>query len=163
MYTPSHIANFVLRASKEEKRCINIVKLLKLVFLSYGWVRAVLDIRLFEEPFQAWALGPVVPSLYHEFKRFGHNPITSEAFIMRDGSVVAPYIDDNDEIIAVMEKCWNVYKIFTARALVSKTHEPDSPWALHYKNDKNPDIPDDEIKDYFLTTINGYISYAGRP
>lgn len=135
IYTPSHVANFILKAAEDENRDITQFKLLKLVFLLYGWVRAVLDIRLFNEEFEAWKFSPVIPSLYHEFKRFGYYPITSKSVVIDsdDGSLTIPYIDNN-QVITVMQKCWNVYKIFTANALVNKTHEPDSPWAKHYTN-----------------------------
>jgi uncharacterized phage-associated protein len=164
VYTPSHVANFILEKAKNEKRAITQLKLLKLVYLTYGWVRAVLDTRLFDESIQAWKLGPVVPSLYHEFKRFGSEPITEYSVNMDvDGGISRPFLNPNDAVIPVMEKAWDVYKPYTAYALVSKTHEPDSPWVKNYMEGKdNTTIPDEEIKGYFIKKISEYINVASR-
>lgn len=53
---------------------MSLLKLIKLVYLAYGWSIA-LDYRLFDEPIVAWKHGPVIRSLYHEFKHFGAAPI----------------------------------------------------------------------------------------
>ena len=136
--------------------------MLKLVYLTYGWVRAVLDIRLFDEAIQAWKLGPVVPSLYHEFKRFGSDPINEYSVYMdSDGGTSQPFINSHDVAVPVMEKAWDVYKPYTAYALVSKTHEPDSPWAKSYTSEMdNNAIEDEEIKEYFIKKISEYINVA---
>ena len=76
-YTPSHIANFMLSRAENEGRDMSPMKLLKLVYIGYGWALAVLDKKLFDEPFYAWDHGPVVRSLYDEFKHFRASPITS--------------------------------------------------------------------------------------
>lgn len=35
--SPSHVANFILEKAKDEEMDITQLKLLKLVYLSYGW------------------------------------------------------------------------------------------------------------------------------
>lgn len=156
-YTPAHVANFILKRAKEENIKVTQLKLLKLVYLLYGWVLAVLDKKLFDEPIHAWQLGPVIPSLYHEFKRFGSDPIDVCSVHMDkdDGRLSTPFITDDKDIITVMEKAWDTYSPFTAAALVNKTHEPDSPWVKHYKTKHA--IPDDEIKVYFSKKIREYL------
>ena len=41
MYTPSHIANFMLDRAEEDARGLSPMKLLKLVYIGYGWSLAV--------------------------------------------------------------------------------------------------------------------------
>lgn len=162
VFTPSHVANFIIDRAKKERLNITQVKLLKLVYLSYGWVRAVLDRRLFDEPIQACKLGPVVPSLYHEFKRFKSSPVTEFSIYMdENGGFSEPHIPTSDQSVKVIQKAWDVYKPFTASALVNKTYEPDSPWAKYYDQpEKNVIIPDEEIKAYFAKKIREYIEAA---
>lgn len=158
LFTASHVANFILEKAAREKLPVTQLKLLKLVYLVYGWVLAVLDERLFDEPIQAWKLGPVVPSLYHEFKRFGKNPITEKSIYMdEEGQVSYPFLDADESTTLVMTKAWEVYSPFTASALVNKTHEPESPWFKYYtKEAKHIPIPDEEIKEYFVKKISEY-------
>lgn len=159
MYTPQHVTNFILEKAERERLSITPVKLFKLVYLIYGWVLAVLDKRLFDEPIQAWKLGPVVPSLYHEFKRFGENPITEKSVYMDEESQVSyPFLNVDESTAMVMTKAWEVYSPFAASALVNKTHEPGNPWFKYYtKEEKHILIPDEEIKEYFVKKISRYV------
>ncbi len=164
LFTPSHVANFLLDKADQEKISVTQLKLLKLVYLAYGWVRAVLDKRLFDEGIEAWKLGPVTPSLYHEFKRFANHPIKERSIYMDENGVtsICSIPSSDKETVLVIEKCWDVYKPFTASALVNKTHEPDTPWAKHYRPHAAVVIPDGEIKDYFLKKIGEYMNAAAR-
>lgn len=127
-------------------------------------VLAVLDRKLFDEPIEAWKLDPVVPSLYHEFKRFNDNPITEESVFMdENGKTSRPSIPLSEKkLLSVMEKSWGTCSPFTAFALVSQTHEPDSPWAKSYKLGCNNVIPDAETKEYFVKKIDEYIDAASQ-
>jgi uncharacterized phage-associated protein len=164
IYSAPHVANFILESAEQERLPITQLKLLKLVYLSYGWVLAVLKRKLFEEEIEAWEYGPVVPSLYHEFKRFGSRPITERSVYMdENGQITTPSIPYDDLARDVMKKSWDVYKPFTAVALVNKTHEPETPWAKHYgAHGANTPIPDQEIQDYFTKEIREYINAASR-
>ena len=113
LFTASHVANFILEKAEKEKRPVDLFKLLKLTYVSYGWVLTLLNKRLFIEPFQPWRIGPVVPSLYHEFKRFGKNPITEKSIYMDEkGEVSYPSLDADESITLIMNKVWELYKNF---------------------------------------------------
>ena len=51
------------------------LKLQKLVYYAQAWHLALRDVPLFEEDFEAWVHGPVIPALYQEYKKFGWRPI----------------------------------------------------------------------------------------
>lgn len=113
LFTASHVANFILEKAEKEKRPVDLFKLLKLTYVSYGWVLTLLNKRLFIEPFQPWRIGPVVPSLYHEFKRFGKNPITEKSIYMDEkGEVSYPSLDADESITLIMNKVWELYNDF---------------------------------------------------
>lgn len=70
-YLPAHIANFFLwNADKEGIKDMTPMKLIKLVYISYAWSLAIYQNKLFNERIEAWRYGPVIPSIYHEFKRW---------------------------------------------------------------------------------------------
>src|SRR3546814_9253977 len=78
-YEPSHVANYMLERAESEGRHLTPMKLLKLVYIAYGWSLALLRKKRFDEQFRAWDHGPVVRSLYHEFKYFGGYAIRGRA------------------------------------------------------------------------------------
>lgn len=164
-YKPSHIANyFLLRANKENIQ-ITQLKLLKLVYIGYGWVLAVLNEKLFKEEIEAWQHGPVIPSLYNEFKHFGKQPINTLAteFDLENFKLSFPKIDINDEnTLMVLGKVWDVYHKFSAWALRSKTHEENTPWTDTVKNgeDLGNIIDPNLIKTHFQRKIAKYIDAA---
>jgi uncharacterized phage-associated protein len=49
-------------------RPMSPMKLQKLVYYSQSWQLAWTGVVLFNEPIQAWAMGPVVPSLYERHR-----------------------------------------------------------------------------------------------
>ena len=153
--SPSEVANFFLVKAKNEKKPITIMKLLKLVYIGYGWCIAILREPIFDEPIQAWKFGPVIPSLYHEFKSYGPKPIDRLSANIHFNSLDddVEYIEvpiiENEEIIKVLNKVWNHYKDYTAIQLSNITHRPNSPWSFAYaqsKNTINPALNNDEIE-----------------
>lgn len=163
MYTASHLANFFLDKAEEEDIGVSPMKLLKLVYIGYGWMIAVLDRAPFDEPIEAWRHGPVVPSLYHEFKHFRSNPITTRSgnFDLDKSEFKEPRIPaDDDKAITVLSKVWDVYKYFDAWDLRMKTHEQDTPWSEASKAGRNNSIPPGKIKEHFKQKIDEYLNAA---
>ena len=127
--------------------------LLKLVYFAHGWYLALKNEPLLNERIQAWRYGPVVPSLYHEFKDFGNEPITRLAknWQLRDGKIcmVTPELTD-EEAKKLVRRVWDVYKGLTAVQLSNLTHVADSPWAsTPHKEIMGTTISDETIKNYF--------------
>src|SRR5689334_3355834 len=75
-YQSKAIANAFLNLGFREKRGISPMKLQKLVYFAHGYYPGAYKNPLIDECFEAWPYGPVVPSLYHEFKEFGNSRIT---------------------------------------------------------------------------------------
>lgn len=71
------VANFIILQGLNNNFDINNLKLQKLLY--YSEVESLTNrngVSLFEEDIEKWKLGPVIPQVYHEFKRFGAKPIT---------------------------------------------------------------------------------------
>ena len=161
-YTATHVAYFFITRAQDEKVALTQMQLMKLVYIGYGWVLAVLDRKLFDEPVEAWQHGPVIESLYHTFKHFGASPITTigTEFDLDELDVKTPQIDHEDkDARVVLEKVWEVYKHFTANALRSKTHEGGTPWSEVYQpGQRSIQIPAGSIQKHFINKINGYLN-----
>ena len=163
MYSPGHVANFMLERGEKESRAITQMKLQKLVYIGYGWA-LVFNETLFEDPILAWKHGPVIRSLYDEFKHYGNEPITERSieWDLDDCEFTEPEIPDSDEKSRIiLGKVWDVYKHFTASALRNKTHEEGSPWSTTWEKDgKNSPIPPELIREHFKMKIKQYIENA---
>lgn len=163
-YTPQHIANYFLdRAERDGVRLENM-KLQKLVYIAYGWYLALTGKRLFDEPIQAWQHGPVIRSLYDEFKHFVSSAITGRAteinFDTWDETVPRVDADDN-EVHLILSKVWAAYNRFSGWQLRAKTHEPGTPWSMTYDPaERDKVIPDELIRPHFSDIIRRILDAA---
>ncbi len=160
--TPSHVANFFLNEARGEGLAISPMKLIKLAYIGYGWVKAVLDEDLFEEKIEAWGHGPIIPSLYHEFKYFRDQPITILSLQLDDHEFTAvthPRIGrDKEDILYVLKCVWDVYKGFTDWSLRNLAYRESTPWHRTYKEGhKYLAIDPILIKEHFDGKINQYL------
>jgi uncharacterized phage-associated protein len=73
------IANYFIRKSLKDGYPIRQLKLMKLVYISHGYMLALLD-RTALDPnlnrVEAWKYGPVIPSVYYAFNHYKGQPIT---------------------------------------------------------------------------------------
>jgi uncharacterized phage-associated protein len=82
-YEAKAVANHFLDLAQDSRGTLSPMKIQKLVYFSHGWHLSINNGRaLIDEAVQAWTYGPVIPSLYHEFKKYGNGPITSPALSM---------------------------------------------------------------------------------
>lgn len=164
-YSASHVANFFLQKSHEENIGISQLKLLKLIYIAYGWMLATCNRELFAEKIEAWRHGPVVTSIYNEFKHNGKKPIAEMAteFDLEDGNFSTPQINSADhDARMILRLVWDIYKHFSAWDLRNKTHEQDTPWKQTYRSGAREIIPPDLIKDHFRGKIIQYLKAASN-
>ena len=148
-YSPKKIADYFLMKGAEDVN-MTPMKLIKLVYIAHGWSLGLYDKTLINEQPQAWKFGPVIPSLYDEFKEFGNKKIDKQ---------VTENPIDNQDLTKFLDKVWEVYGKYTGVQLSAKTHEPNTPWsktwekAKEYFNTFSLSIPDDLIKEHYLMKI----------
>ena len=160
MQTADAIANFFLdKAEACGRHDMTPMKLQKLVYFAQGWHLALRGEPLINERLQVWQYGPVIPSLYHEFKEFGSRPVTRRAadlVFVPDGTVQkqeAELVDADQWLYDLLGRVWEVYGDYTPIQLSNLTHEPGTPWRTLYDqfNGKIPPglhLPDEMIKAY---------------
>ena len=163
-YTTQQVANYFLGRAEAESMPMTQLKLIKLVFLAYGWYIAVMKSKLFNEQIEAWQHGPVVPSIYHEFKDFRSDPISRKAMDLDldTWDFTTPEISETDnETILVLDRVWGVYKNFSGWDLRERTHKNGTPWHQVYKQgERGIKIKDSDVQAYFEKEIRGYLDAA---
>jgi uncharacterized phage-associated protein len=163
-YPAAAVANEFLKLARESNTPLTPMKLQKLVYFAHGWYLALTGDPLINEPVEAWKFGPVIPSLYHAYKRYGDSTIFPAVndedcwpFSRRD----MPRIDDgpspaeNYRAKQVIKRVWDEYGHFSAVQLSNLTHAPDSPWSETPEKDDKKHVPIDQerIRRYFLSQV----------
>lgn len=128
------------------------LKLQKLLYFSQGISFCMFDEKLFDDDFEAWVHGPVIPKIYHQYKMFGYNPI--------DIQFELPQIDL--KVLEVLEYVKKNYAKYDGKFLENMTHNQE-PW-LYARSGLDPDeriskeIPKEIIAEYFITIMNQPVS-----
>jgi uncharacterized phage-associated protein len=151
--------NYIIKQLAENKiNDLTNLKLQKLLYLAYGFHLSLFGEKLFDEKIQAWKLGPVIPSVYSEFKDHGKdNPIghSVRAMILKDddsGELEAPEINeltDERKAKSLFVAC-AAYGEKRAWNLVDILHGEKSAWKKNYKEGERAIIiPDEDIRSEF--------------
>ena len=94
---------------------------------------------LFTDEIQAWQYGPVVPNVYHKFKKYGLDSIPAQ-------KTKNNLTEDELKTISMV---LDYYGKMSGTRLINKTHQ-ESPWKNAYiPNKKNIVITNEAIFDYF--------------
>lgn len=116
-FTAQHVANSILDFCNVHGDLVSNLKLQKLLYYTQAWYLALRKRQLFPEDFQAWVHGPVVPSVYRQFKPYGFGPILRGPRSVASGPVFNRHLAD---VMAT-------YSRFSAFDLERMTHS-ERPW-----------------------------------
>ena len=135
-YDSRQIANCFVRFIRNEGRFVFVTALMKQVYIAHGWTLALIDRPLIADRIEAWRYGPVIPTIYHEF---------------RDGQglfdIDEKPLDVADE--SIIRQVYDIYGDMSARQLTNVTHVPGGPWDIITKA-QGRIIPDSLIKSHYL-------------
>lgn len=121
------------------------MKLLKLVYISQGWMLGLYGQSLVSEDVEAWRYGPVYRSLYRSVA--GRTQIRD-----RIGFPIAPPAQLDARQRHLIDQVWQKYGRMSGLQLSALTHAPDSPWDITYQNyGQNAVIPQDLIRDHYAS------------
>lgn len=140
-YDVKEIAKKIIaKTDTEHGDTISNLKLQKMLYYMQGFHLAFFGTPLFEEEIKAWQYGPVVPSVYEEYKRY-----ESKAIDLPEG----PVIELTEDEEAVFDNVYDEYNQFSAVALMKMTHD-ESPWR---STEIGQVIDKGKIKQFFNTQI----------
>lgn len=131
-------------------------KLQKILYYAYAWYLTLqnndpedLQDRLFDSSFEAWVHGPVIRSVYEDYRNHGYQSIPKF-----EGEI--PQFDPDTEDI--LQQVWDVYGEFNGNELETITHQED-PWINARDGYRPLDRCEEEITD--ISIYQYYIGLVG--
>ena len=156
-YSAKAIANLIIDTAKEHGGTVDQLKLQKLVYITHGWHLAINESPLIDDVIEAWKDGPVIPTLYDEFKNCGRDPIVDYATDVEVNEqdlsfrLYPPMIaDDDQDTRLLVQKIWQKYGGLTGPQLSNLTHLPNTPWDQVYKVVPKGQISNHLIQNHFV-------------
>ena len=146
LFSCFNIADYFIWLANETGSFISNLKLQKLVYYAQAWHLALHGTPLFQEDFQAWVHGPVIPELYQKYKDFGWQPILKEA---------NPELPE--DIRKFLDEVAQEYFACDAYELERMTHV-EAPWT-QARGNLSPDAPSDAVikkewmKEYYSSRV----------
>lgn len=135
-YSAVAVANaFIAKAKAGEISNLTPMKLQKLLFYTQSWHLKLYERKpLFDDQFARWKFGPVIPSIYHDLKKYGYSEISDYIKTIRiDGSqikAITPTIQEDDmQAKLLIDKISEVYGKFSGTELSNLTHGPKTAWS----------------------------------
>jgi uncharacterized phage-associated protein len=134
-------------ADREAGEVVTHLKLQKLLYFAQAYYLANYNKALFQEDFQAWTHGPVIPEVWHKFKKHGFDSLPEQTR--------APAIKDN-KIAGYMAAVLDRYGSIGAKRLEKITHE-HAPW-----KDARGDLPEEASCSNIISKKTMRDFYAAR-
>lgn len=127
-FDPSTICNNVLKRAFDEGVPVSPMKLQKILYFAASEYSKRTGGRvLLAEQFQPWKFGPVLQSVYGEFKTYGAQPIRRYA---KDAEGQAFIVDEDEDpdLATTLNEVWAATKGRSAFNLSQITHSRGSAW-----------------------------------
>ncbi|SHM37294.1 Uncharacterized phage-associated protein [Fibrobacter sp. UWB7] len=122
------------------------LKLQKLLYYEQGFHLAIFNTPLFTDNVESWMYGPVVPSVYDYYKKFGSNGIVPDD----DPQLIQLTSQEEDLLFQVYER----YKSYSAIGLMDLTHS-EPPWMNAIPHDRGTVISNESMRTFFLRQLDG--------
>lgn len=137
------------------KQSMSPKKLQKMLYYAQAWCvtlnnenKESIDQKLFEERFEAWVHGPVIPSVYQEYKEYGYQDIPQT-----NGRIQL-----SEDIEDILKQVLEVYGDYNGNQLENISHQED-PWKNARKSYSplescNEIISEEEMFNYYIKQAN---------
>jgi len=144
------VADYFIALSNETHDLITNLKLQKLTYYAQAWHLAIRNVPMFDEDFEAWVHGPVLPALYNQYKPFSWKPILRED--IPSFSELENHFDESTK--QFLSDLCDEYFGLSAYQLESLTHN-EAPW----KNAR-AGIPEDQPSSAIIKKEDMQLYYA---
>lgn len=153
-YSANIIAKEIINYSNRRCFAISNLKLQKVLYFIQAIFLNEYNRACFTDNIEAWTLGPVVPSVYRQYKIFGANSIPETVFNKNNFASIftAASFDSNEFIspsdVSIIHDIVDSLSSYSATELVEITHS-QSPWKESYMPRFNNIISNESILEYF--------------
>lgn len=137
------IAEWLIRKFVELEEGITNLKMQKLLYYAQGIGAGRFNCKLISENFEAWQHGPVLPSIYHNYKTSGGGALS-----INPGTDLTLLIK-NSTALKILEATMSSYGKYTAWVLRDKTHS-EPPWV---ETELNQIIEFEKIQSFFRKSL----------
>lgn len=119
-FEPDAIARwFIQQIDRAAGDRLSLLKLQKLLYYAQAWALVYLKKSLFEEDFEAWSHGPVLPSVWDQYKAYRFESIPAQP----------PAPDFPEEVALLLKDIQLIYGEKSAKFLEELIQQED-PWIL---------------------------------
>lgn len=155
------VANWFLDKADEDGFALDQLQIQKLLYFAQGWYLANTGEELFQDDVFAWPHGPVVTSIWQQFRTYGRQPISGRAHDIEaapDGNLLNARFRiarlNDQQRSDFCAQIWDRYGQgkFTGVQLSNLTHAPEEPWEVVRRlapEGSRPPIPTGLIRDAF--------------
>lgn len=155
-YDVLDVARYIINYGSKHECNISNLRLQKILYFVQVTFYMIKGEPCFNEDIEAWDFGPVVPEVYHEYKRYGRNeiPHIGEYIDFSKGVWEATEMVYNEDIIDerdrdLINEVIDSARQYSTNELVEITHD-QSPWKDAYIRGWNNTISKESIKEYFI-------------
>ena len=129
MFYATTVANTVLRKASENGAEVTCLKLQGILYFLASHYAKITNKRLFNEDFETWTHGPVLPSIYRKFGSYGPEPIRGYA---KDAAGVVEFVNlqDNKTFRTVLDNVYDATINHTGTHLRQITRNAKSAWNI---------------------------------
>jgi len=151
---PLDIVKYILFRYAYDGDLVTNLKMQKVLYFVYAWCFTLLKQECFEEKFQAWPNGPVLPSLYTKLKIFGGSPIDFNFSQITNEKNLADLKNTlGEKLVHLVDKVYEKYACKSAFEMVNITHS-DPSWlnarkGLSATEPSNNEILEEDIISYY--------------
>ena len=142
-YDAMEVARYIIYHEEQAGRPVSNLRLQKLLYFIQAKFLIVKHAPCFMERMEAWDFGPVVPTVYHQYRYYGGGIIPFQ------GNPSFSFHQDDQKLIDMMlDDCSR----HSTSALVEKTHQQD-PWKNAYASSQmglDDEISINSIYKYFV-------------
>lgn len=141
----SDVAAYLIeKVNQTEWDDITNLKLQKMLYYCQGFSIAILKKSLFSDKILAWKHGPVIRSVYNDYRKYNGDIITE----IENGDLSKL----SNEQKCLIDDVYSVYGKYSAWHLRNLTHEEPT-WKNIYEADKDNEITLESLEQYFSTQL----------
>jgi len=143
-YPSPVIAEYFIQKDKNVRS--DIMKVLKLVYISHGFNLAIFNTPLIKEKVQAWQYGPVIPELYFRLKT---NDLDTISVFYDD----VQRLEGDEGTKKLLDAVYTKYGKYDGIQLSNLTHQKKTPWDITVSKYES-EITEDLIKKHYKTLLS---------